>query len=220
MRTRTLVLSIVIHLCVLAGVIVAPLFATDELPEPPRATDFVRVVAALPPEPAPPTAPRPATTTTSAAAPLQAPDAVRPESPVPQSPVDPEALSVFNADPGVGTFAGVVAGPVDVAPPPAPAPAAKAPVRVGSGVRPPQKIRDVSPRYPAIAQASRVEGLVILEAVIGEDGAVRDVRVLRSVPLLDEAAKEAVRQWQFSPTLLNGEPVPVVMTVTVSFTLH
>jgi protein TonB len=60
---------------------------------------------------------------------------------------------------------------------------------------------------------------VILEAVIGEDGRVRDVRVLRSIPLLDTAAIEAVRQWVFSPTSLNGEPVPVVMTVTVAFEL-
>jgi protein TonB len=77
----------------------------------------------------------------------------------------------------------------------------------------------VAPRYPAIAQASRVEGVVILEAVISEDGSVQDVRVLRSKALLDDAAVEAVRQWRFTPTLLGGQPVPVVMTVTVSFTL-
>jgi len=68
--------------------------------------------------------------------------------------------------------------------------------------------------------AAGVEGVVILEAVIAEDGSVRDVRVLRSNPLLEAAALEAVRQWRFSPTLLNGEPVPVVMTVTVAFRLH
>jgi len=78
----------------------------------------------------------------------------------------------------------------------------------------------VAPRYPAIAQASRVEGVVILEAVIAEDGSVQDVRVLRSKPLLDDAAMEAVRQWRFTPTLLGGQPVPVVMTITVSFTLN
>lgn len=59
----------------------------------------------------------------------------------------------------------------------------------------------------------------ILEAEIGEDGRVRNTRLLRSIPLLDEAAIGAVRQWRFTPTLLNGEPVPVVMTVTVAFTL-
>jgi protein TonB len=104
-------------------------------------------------------------------------------------------------------------------PPPPPRPASKAPVRVGGSILPPQKTRHVTPTYPALAQAARKEGVVILEAVIGEDGRVRNVKVLRSVPLLDEAALEAVRQWQFTPTLLNGEPVPVVMTVTVAFTL-
>ena len=71
-----------------------------------------------------------------------------------------------------------------------------------------------------MALASRREGIVILEAVIAENGTVRDVRVLRSIPLLDQAAVDAVRQWQFTPTLLNGEPVPIVMTVTVNFQLR
>jgi protein TonB len=92
-------------------------------------------------------------------------------------------------------------------------------VRVGGVIRAPQKIRDVAPRYPVIAQQSKVQGFVILEAVISEDGAVESLRVLRSQPLLDAAALEAVRQWRFTPTLLNGQPVPVVMTVTVNFSL-
>jgi protein TonB len=78
----------------------------------------------------------------------------------------------------------------------------------------------MAPVYPAIARAAHVEGVVILEAVIGENGAVRDVRVLRSIQLLDDAATEAVRQWRFTPTLLNGQAVPVVMTVTVAFKLR
>jgi protein TonB len=111
----------------------------------------------------------------------------------------------------------------DDPPPPPPSPPVPAPrpepVRVGGAIRPPQKIHDVAPRYPVIAQQSRVAGLVILEAVISEDGAVQSVRVLRSQPLLDSAAVEAVRQWRFTSTLLNGQPVPVVMTVTVNFRL-
>jgi protein TonB len=93
-------------------------------------------------------------------------------------------------------------------------------VRVGGEIRPPQKVTDVAPSYPPIARAAHVEGIVILEAVIGEDGAVRDVRLLRSIPLLNAAAVEAVRQWRFTPTLLNGQPVPIVMTVTVAFKLR
>ena len=94
------------------------------------------------------------------------------------------------------------------------------PVRVGGNISPPTKTRDVSPVYPEVARAARVEGVVILEATIGLTGTVTDVNVLRSVRLLDEAAVAAVRQWQYTPTLLNGVPVPVIMTVTVNFSLR
>lgn len=87
-------------------------------------------------------------------------------------------------------------------------------------MRPPSKIRDAAPVYPAIAQAARVEGTVIIDAVIDEQGRVQSARVLRSIPLLDEAALTAVREWAYTPTLLNGVPVPVVMTVTVTFRLR
>ena len=93
-------------------------------------------------------------------------------------------------------------------------------MRVGGVIRSPQKTRHVAPEYPAIARSARVSGIVILEAVLGEDGSVRDVKVLRSKPLLDGAAIDAVRQWRFTPTLLNGVPVPVIMTITVAFNLH
>src|SRR5207247_9976967 len=105
-------------------------------------------------------------------------------------------------------------------PPPPPPPPPAAPVRVGGNVKPPTKIKDVKPVYPAIAQAARVQGVVIIEATIGPNGQVQEAKVLRSIPLLDSAALDAVRQWVFSPTLLNGVPVPVIMTVTVKFTLQ
>ena len=92
-------------------------------------------------------------------------------------------------------------------------------IRVGGNIAPPRRTVDVKPVYPADAQANGVQGLVICEAVIGPDGKVYDVRILRSVPMLDQAAIDAVKQWQDTPTLLNGTPVPVIMTVTVSFTL-
>jgi protein TonB len=87
-------------------------------------------------------------------------------------------------------------------------------------VRPPKKIADVAPIYPPIALAARKEGLVILQAVINEDGSVREVKVLRSDPLFDQAAVVAVQQWRFTQPLLNGQPIPVVMTVTVGFSLN
>ena len=93
-------------------------------------------------------------------------------------------------------------------------------VRVGGAIARPERIHYVPPIYPAIARAASIEGTVILEAVIGTDGAVREVRALRPAPFLEAAAVEAVQQLLFTPTLLNGEPVPVVMTVTVTFTLR
>ena len=77
----------------------------------------------------------------------------------------------------------------------------------------------MNPIYPAVAQSAKVQGVVILEVLIGTDGKVTNARVRRSVPLLDQAAIDAVMQWEFTPTLLNGQPVPVLMTMTVQFTL-
>jgi protein TonB len=92
-------------------------------------------------------------------------------------------------------------------------------VRVGGNIKPPTKIKDVAPIWPPVAQQARAQGVVILEVLIDEGGKVSDGRVLRSIPLLDQAAIDAVLQWEFEPTLLNGQPVPVIMTVTVNFTL-
>jgi TonB family protein len=94
------------------------------------------------------------------------------------------------------------------------------PARVGGSIKAPTKIKDVTPVYPAMARTARVAGRGIVEAVIGADGKVVDAKVLRSIPMLDQAALDAVRQWEYRPTLLNGVPVPVVMTVTVNFTLQ
>jgi TonB family protein len=94
------------------------------------------------------------------------------------------------------------------------------PVRIGGGLKTPMKIRDVKPVYPPIAQSARVQGVVILEVLIDTAGYVADARILRSIPLLDQAAYDSVKQWEFTPSLLNGLPTPVVMTVTVNFVLQ
>jgi len=117
---------------------------------------------------------------------------------------------------------GIVGGGLDVIvppPPPVAAPAPQAPVRPGGQIQAPVRTQYIAPLYPAIAQAARVQGTVIIEAIIGPEGRVQDVRVLRSIPLLDQAATDAVRQWVYTPTRLNSVPVAVIMTVTVTFTL-
>ena len=90
-------------------------------------------------------------------------------------------------------------------------------VRVGGNIRQPIKIADVRAVYPEAARAANMQGVVILEVRIGVDGSVVDTKVVRSIPLLDEAAVDSVRQWRYAPTLLNGQPVEVIMTVTVNF---
>jgi TonB family protein len=121
-------------------------------------------------------------------------------------------------------------GPMRDAPPPPPPPppppdwasqdANDPPLRVGGTIKPPTKLKNVSPVYPPDAQELKVQGVVIIEARIERDGTVSRARVLRSIPMLDDAAVDAVRQWEFTPTLLNGAPVPIMMTVTVNFTLQ
>jgi protein TonB len=122
---------------------------------------------------------------------------------------------------GVDDILNGVGEPTAPAPPPPPPPiTAPAPIRVGGDIRPPAKTRDADPVYPSIAQTARVQGVVIIEAIISPAGRVLDARILRSIPMLDAAALDAVRQWEYSPTLLNGVPVPVVMTVTINFQLR
>jgi TonB family protein len=94
------------------------------------------------------------------------------------------------------------------------------PMRVGGNIKMPLKVRDVKPDYPPIAQSARVQGVVIIEAIIDATGKVVASRVVRSIPLLNEAALASVNQWEFTPSLMDGQPVPMIMTVTVNFTLQ
>ncbi len=92
-------------------------------------------------------------------------------------------------------------------------------VRASDTLKPPKLIKVVEPVYPEIAKKSHVEGVVILEATTDTSGRVLDVRILRSIPLLDQAAIDAVKQWVYEPMKINGKPVSVVFTVTVRFAL-
>ena len=217
-RAWLLPLSIAAHGVVLAGVFIAPIMADAELPDPAHAAPiYVEVkIPTLPPAPRPPgetrAKPASAAPTNPDVAPLTAPDHIAPSREA-AGPVEPgippgEGIGV----PGVLLSDG--GGDFAELPPP------QKPVRVGGDILPPRKVRDVAPRYPAVAQQARIEGMVIIEAVIGVDGHVQSARSMRAAPFLEEAALEAVRQWVFTPTRLNGIAVPVVMTVTVDFRLR
>jgi TonB family protein len=93
-------------------------------------------------------------------------------------------------------------------------------LKVGGPIKAPKKLVNVPPRYPDDALQAKVQGEVVLDIVIDANGVPTDVQVAKSVPMLDAAAIEAVKQWRYEPTLMNGAPVPIAMTVTVGFTLE
>lgn len=93
------------------------------------------------------------------------------------------------------------------------------PVRVGGDIRPPTKTRDAKPLYPPEAQQARVQGTVIIEALVDAEGKVAAARVLRSIPLLDAVSLDAVRRWRFKPTEVEGRRTPVLTIERVTFTL-
>jgi TonB family protein len=132
---------------------------------------------------------------------------------------EPAQRPAFVEPPEVAPPPSQIARPEMAEPPKTAKPPSGKAVRVGGSIPEPRKIRNVTPAYPDIAKQARVQGVVILEATIGPRGDVTAVRVLRGIPLLDEAAIEAVKQWEYEPTLLHGVPVPVIMTVTVNYKL-
>lgn len=109
-----------------------------------------------------------------------------------------------------GTIGGVIGGDVEN----------KEPIIVAGDVKPPVPISQPNPDYPEAARRARIEGKVILQAIINEQGAVEGVKVLRSNPLLDDAAMAAVRRWRYKPATLDGQPVKVYFTVVVTFKLE
>jgi protein TonB len=211
----TLPLSFVVHTSILVVLVVIPLMAGDVLPSPRLMTTFVNPVA--PPAPPPAMAVRrasvqPVTTADPSVAPIEAPHGIAPDNGIVPEPE--QAASVLGVIEGLGNN-------VSLEPPlPPPPPTVVKPVRLSTGITAPTRIKDVPPVYPTIAQSARVQGDVIVEATIGTDGKVQNARVLRSVPLLDQAAVAAVLAWVYTPTLLNGQPVPIIMTVTVRFRLQ
>jgi protein TonB len=221
MRRSFTIVSIGVHSVVIAAALIAQLLAVGTLPTPHQPVLY-DVAAAMPIDIhlPPPRARAPQAPSESMnAAPITMPTGVIPETGHEPDPVfaTPGMVRGIESGPPSAAIDGVGGG--GIVPPPPPVPAAP-PMRLHSGMKAPVKIADVAPIYPVIARNARVQGVVILEAVLNAKGGVESVRVLRSIPLLDEAAADAVRQWRFTPALLNGQAVPVVMTVTVNFTLQ
>ena len=139
-----------------------------------------------------------------------------PPPPPPPSPGSPNRLT-FQQRGGVDRR--VVPLPPPPPPPPPLPPGWQGALRVGDGVQMPALLRRVEPKYPAIARAARKEGVIWLQVMIGSDGRVAGAQVVRSIPLLNQAALDAVQQWEFAPAISQGQAVPVIADVEVSFTL-
>jgi protein TonB len=214
-------ISIGLHLVALLVFLIIPLVADVSLPRVwVDLPDYVRL-APMPPPPAvtvaaarplanPGPAVNPAPTT---APPTIEPAAARPAA-VPDVPASPGATGMPG---GVGIDTGTASSVMMPVPDP---PRQAGPVRVAQLPVAPRKIADARPLYPEIARRARVEGTVVLEAVLDPTGHVTQLRVIKSVPTLDQAALDAVRQWRYTPSVYGGQPVSVLMTITIRFQLQ
>lgn len=232
-RFLALLCSIVIHGLMIFCLIVVPLVYFNLLPEVQLLTLLV-AAPPPPPTPVPPTPPLEAQTAVvprnlltekSWAAPVTIPNGIpAPDEEPPVVGVIPGFGAVSSGVPGGGSqivpgifknLVGLISSP-PASPPPPPK---RKPELIVSRVQESKLIRKIIPAYPSLALRARVEGTVILEINVDEEGNVGDVRVLQGNPLLVDEAVRAVKQWKYSPTLLNGEPIPVISAVTVEFRL-
>ena len=224
--------SLVAHAALLFGLVLGPLLRADGLPP---ATSVTRAffaaptLQAPPPPPASPAAAKPAQPARALPRPAPAPAWIAPS----EAPADPVAAGTMqgdvhavqqgdpdSGDPGGieggvagGVIGGVIGGLPELTTPP------PGPLRVGGEIKEPAKVRHVPPVYPDIAMRANVQGAVVLECTVSPQGRVAAVTVLRGIPLLNDAAVAAVKQWVYTPTLRDGVPVPLSLTVTVRFGL-
>ena len=227
----TTVAAVVLHMVAGAGILVTVAVGQVPLPEVPNMMAFVATGSVAPPAPPPPPAPpapaavpqapetAPLPTDAEFLIPVEAPIGIGEETGL-QPPGLPDGGVDWGVEGGVpwtGGDTGILAAP-PTAPPPPP-PAAREPVRVGGAIGTPELVHRVEPSYPPAAMNARIQGLVVLEATVNENGDVSSVQVLRSVQFLDEAAIDAVKQWRYTPLSVDGRPTPFILTVTLNFRL-
>lgn len=237
-RTLDFVVSLMLHVVVLTLIILVPLAYTETI----DLRAFTRTFLVAPPPPPPPPPPPAAAAVAkatkmprrvfTAGGKLIAPTAIPKEvAIVKEEALPPDAGLGIGIEGGVpggvpgGQLGGVIGGiigssPRSQLPPPPPPPAPRAPVRVGGRVMAPRLIYGPQPEYPVLAKQAKIQGDVILDAVIDTQGNVAQLSVISGHPLLVPAALAAVQQWKYQPTYLNDEPVAVQLHVTVRFRLE
>jgi protein TonB len=238
-KTWTVVVSFLAQIVGITAAIIIPLLFTDALPK----TQLTSFLVAPPPPPPPPPPPAAAAPKIVKVIPrqfdagkLMQPKAIPKEITMIKEEELPAASGVQGVVGGVpggvpggvagGVIGGIIGSVPTAAPPPPPPPKVEAPkpvtpsrIRVGGNVQAAMAIRAPKPAYPPLAKQARIQGVVRLNAVIGKDGTIQNLTAASGHPLLVPAALEAVRQWLYKPTLLNGEPVEVVTVIDVNFTL-
>jgi len=212
-------LSIIVQSLIIAVMVIIPLLYTEVLPKGMLNTFLV---APAPPPPPPP--PQPIARIIRVVQPkviniqkMLAPTTI------------PKRIAVFkdeapvvytNSNEGVsGGTGNVLGGLIGASGPPPPPPPPPARIRVGGNVENASIINKTTPSYPAIAKTAHVSGTVILHAIIGKDGSIKELQYISGPPLLLKSAMDAVKEWRYKPTQLNGEPVEVDTTIDVVFTL-
>jgi periplasmic protein TonB len=222
----TITLSVIVQMFFLGVLILIPLIYTQALPK--AMLNLIMTAPTPPPAAAPAALPqrsRPQPPTRPHANIFQAPPSIpqhvdmHQEAPAPQI----DASATIGVQGGVpnGSPTGVIGsilGETGATPPPAPAPTPQR-IRAGGNVQAAKLISQPLPAYPPLARQARIQGNVVLHAIISKDGRVEQLSVISGHPLLIQAALDAVRQWRYQPTLLNNEPVEVDTTITVTFTM-
>jgi periplasmic protein TonB len=227
--------ALLFRVAAIGGPILAGLYYTDTL----NLKEFTTTLLVAPPPPPPPP-PAHAAGVVKAQAPrrvfvsggkLLAPTVIpRQIAEIKEAPLEPDSLGgVAGGVPGGvpggqmgGVLGGVISGVMNtaarpVAPPPSGKPGA--PLRVGSRVRPPKAIVQVHPEYPPLARQARIQGQVLIDAILDEQRNVIDMKVFSGPPLLYQAALDALKKWKYEPTYLKDQPIAVEMIVTITFQL-
>lgn len=224
-RGTTTLISFILEILFLGVLVLLPLIFTQALPT----RELMTMLTAPPPPPPPPPPP--------AAAPvvvkkmqseldngqLRTPTAIPKKIEMIKEEEAPPSMAgvvggVQGGVPG-GTMGGVLGSVMSSIPAAVPKVATPQRVRVSQGVSQGLLIHKVQPQYPPLARQARIQGVVVLQALIGKDGSIQNLHVVSGHPMLTNAALEAVKEWRYKPYYLNGEPVEVETTINVNFTL-
>jgi protein TonB len=228
-RGVTTFLSFVLQVLLVGILILIPLIYTEALPK----TQLMTFLVAPPPPPPPPPPPAAAPVKVvkqiqsdiingQLRTPTKIPEKVQmikeEEAPPPMMASGGVVGGVPGGVPG-GQMGGVIGGIISSAPVAVPKAATPQRVRVSQGVSQGLLIRKIQPAYPPLARQARIQGQVLLQAVISKDGSIENLRLISGHPMLAPAALDAVKQWKYKPYFLNGEPVEVETQITVIFSL-